>query len=168
MNTLFIKRLITSFFILFLLIVLFNQTILAEDTFSLPNQSANPGSFVYKFKRGWEKLEEKFQFSNDSKISFYDKLTLKRLSELKYVSDHDLLSEFQTSSERFSYQAGVLSEYLNGISASKENKEKVIEEFSKYSDILASIRDKHSFRSSYWLYIQQNMDSLKELSLKLK
>lgn len=148
-----------------LLIVLQPFAINAGEDINLKNESINPGSFYYSFKRLWEKASEKLNFNNQSKINFYQSLLHVRLAELKYVVENRVLSEVQTSSERFAYQAGILTEALV-----KENqdKEKTIKEFQKMQEFLEYLGDKYPANSSFWMLIQHDINSLKILAERLK
>lgn len=157
--------------VLFLLIViLFSQSVIyAEGTeqLKLPNVTVNPGSFYYPFKRLIEKGRERLVFSRDSKKSFYTSLLKTRLAELNFVVNNKMLSEIQSSSERFAYQAGILSEELikQNNTSGKEN---LIKEFDTYSKFLDTLRDKYPANSSFWMLIQHDINTLKILSESLR
>lgn len=146
-------------------IFVLSSSIYANEELNLPSTKINPGSFYYPFKRILEKGWEKLQFSQTQKIAFY-KLQLKtRLAELNYVVEKKLLSEVQSSSERFAYYAGILTGELV-----KENKdkEKAVKEFEQYGKFLERLRDKYEANSSFWMLIQHDINSLKILSERLK
>jgi len=133
----------------------------------LPKITVYPGSFYYTFKRLFEKGKEKFMFSNEAKKSFYESLLKTRLAELNFVVEKKFLSEVQQSSERFAYQAGILTDEL--VKQSKtDDKEKITKEFEKYSKFLENLRDKYPANSAYWMLIQHDINSLKILSGRLK
>lgn len=136
-----------------------------ENILNVKNEIINPGSFYYSFKRLWEKGLEKLQFSEQSKINFYESQLKTRLAELNYVVDNKLLSEVQTSSERFAYQAGILTQAL--VKANK-NKEKALKEFEQYSKFLEKLRDKYPANSSFWMLVQHDINTLHILSEHLK
>ena len=138
-----------------------------EESISLKNEVINPGSFYYSIKRLLEKGKEKFMFSNEAKKSFYELLLKTRLAELNFVVEKKFLSEVQQSSERFAYQAGVLTDEL--IKQNKANdKEKITKEFEKYSKFLENLRDKYPANSAYWMLIQHDINTLSILSERLK
>ena len=160
-------KLATSVLVIALL-VNFN-TVFAEtkSDLEIKSQIIYPGSFYYPFKRVLEKVEEKLQFSGQSKISFYESLLKTRLTELNYVVEKRFLSEVQTSSERFAYQAGILSEEL--IKQSKvKDKERFIKEFEQYKKFLPNLRDKFEANSSFWMLVQHDINTLNILSDQLK
>lgn len=136
-----------------------------EGNLNLPSITINPGSFYYPFKRLLEKGMERLQFSRKSKITFLKSQLRTRLAELNYVVDKKLLSEVQTSSERFAYYAGVLTEELI---REDKNKEQTIEEFNKFSKFLEKLRDNYPANTSFWMLIQHDINSLKILSERLK
>lgn len=141
----------------------------AEDNnINFQKETINPGSVYYSIKRLWEKGMSVFQFSEQSKINYEKSLFKIRISELNYVVNNRILSEIQTSSQRVSYQAGILTEDLL-----KQNqpqiKEEAIKEFEKYSKFLLILRDKfENSDSSFWRLIQYDIESLKILSDRLR
>lgn len=137
----------------------------ADDQLNLPKTTINPGSFYYPLKRLWEKGYERLQFSRQSKISFIQSQLKTRLAELNYVVDKKLLSEVQTSSERFAYSAGILRQQLNKES---KDKEKIIKEFEQMQKFLDKLRDYYPANTSFWMLIQHDINTLKILSDQLK
>lgn len=161
------KKIIFS--ILFILLVVWQPliTVAAEESKLIKNEVINPGSFYFSFKRLWEKGTERLQFSIQSKISFHEALLKRRLAELNYVAENKLLSEVQTSSERFAYEAGILTQDL--VKQSKVNeKQALIKQFGQYGEFLPKLRDKFEANSSYWMLIQHDINTLKILTEKLK
>lgn len=160
---------IFSFLIaLWLFVSLMAYVVLAEQEnpeVKLEIQNVNPGGIFYVLKRGWEKVREKLILSSKDKVSYEEYLLKVRLSEFKYVVDNNLLNEFQTSSERFSYQAGILTDILGG--AGSQEKEKIKNDFEEYSKLLEGLRDKHPANSSYWMLVQYDIDTLHILSDKI-
>ena len=156
------------FFIFAALLIIFQPLVIyAEENIIPKNESINPGSFYYSFKRLWEKGIEKLQFSKESKINFYQSQLKVKLSELNFVVEKKLLSEVQQSSERFAYQAGILTDEL--VKQNKtEDKEKITREFEQYSKFLENLRDKYPANSAYWLLIQHDINSLNILAKRLK
>lgn len=155
---------------LFLIIpLLLAGLVFADNTssLSLPKTNINPGSFYYPVKRILEKGWERLQFSETQKIAFYKSQLKTRLAELNYVVEKKLLSEVQSSSERFAYTAGILTEELvrQNKAADKEN---LIKEFEQFSKFLDKLRDVYPANSSFWMLIQHDINSLKILSERLK
>lgn len=164
-------RLISKITILILLITILslsNELIYAEgfEQLELPKTSVNPGSFYYSFKRLWEKGIEKLQFSKESKINFYDSQLKVKFAELNFVVENKLLGEVQKSSERFAFQAGILTDEL--MKQNFKDKEKFIREFEAYSKFLEKLRDVYPANTSFWMLIQHDINSLKILSERLK
>lgn len=161
------KKIFLSFFIIFL--VIFQPVIIdaEEENVNIKNELINPGSFYYSFKRLWEKGIEKLQFSQPAKISFSQSQLKTRFAELNYVVEKKLLSEVQTSSERFAYQAGILTDQL--VKQNQfEDKEKFLKEFEQYGKFLPSLRDKYPANSSFWMLVQHDINTLNILSEHLK
>lgn len=156
------KRILLLITILFFLQV---AHVFAEDqNLNLPLTGITPDSLYYPLQRAWEKVREKLAFSNEAKIGYARSLLRVRLVELKFVVDNQFLSEVQHSSERFAYQAGVLTEDLL---KQNKNKQKSIEEFGQYSKFLEPLRDKYPANSSFWMLIQHDINTLKILSDRL-
>ncbi len=158
-------------FIAFLLffITFFQPLIIyaVDESSNIKSEAINPGSFYYSFKRLWEKGREKLQFSIQSKITFHESLLKKRLSELNYVVENKFLSEVQTSSERFAFEAGTLTDEL-AIENKVNEKEALIKEFEQYGKFLPSLRDKYPANSSFWMLVQHDINTLSILSARLK
>lgn len=151
-----------------LIFILFPSLIVAtQHQLPLKEEKINPGSFYYPFKRLWEKTRERLIFSTEGRVKFYDSLLDKRLIELKYVSENKLLGEMERSSQRLSFQAGVLKEELKKLNNAKRIQQ-VLDKYEVYSKLLGKLRDLYPANSAYWLLLQQNIDTLKILSDSLK
>ncbi len=124
------------------------------------------GGFYYIVKRGYEKILEKFQFSDNSKLNYRQNLLITRLSELKYVAERKDIGELQQSTERFSYEAGKVGQLAEKLSSS--DKTSVQNKFKEYQPVLEQLRDLYVYDSSYWKLIQYDIDTLDILSKKLK
>ncbi len=138
----------------------------AEDNLIIKNEAINPGSLYYSFKRLWEKASLKMQFGDQAKVSYLESLLKTRLAELNYVVENKLLSEVQTSSERFAYQAGILIDKID----KQDTKEKtsLIQRFENYSKYLEKLRDKFEANTSFWMLIQHDINTLKILADQIK
>lgn len=161
------NKLIAKIILFMIIPLLLTELVFADNTsnLNLPNTKINPGSFYYPFKRVLEKGWERLQFGETQKIEFYTSQLKVRLAELNYVVEKKLLSEVQTSSERFAFQAGILTEELV-----KENKdkEKMVKEFEQFSKFLEKLRDKYPANSSFWMLIQHDINTLSILSERLR
>lgn len=137
------------------------------EELNLPSQSINPGSFTYPFKRLWEKVRVAVITGHEAKVSYYDTLVIKRMSELGNVVMNDKKDQIQKATERLSYFSGILTEYLieNGASEEKEKAKTRLESFLKP---LEELRDRYPANSSYWLLVSYNIDSLNDYSNKLE
>lgn len=138
-----------------------------SEQLELPKITVQPGSFYYPFKRLIERGRERLIFSKDLKRSFYISLLKARLAELDYVTSKRVLSEIQRSSERFAYQAGILTEELIKQDGNSE-KENLIKEFDKYAKFLANLRDKYPANSSFWMLVQHDINALNILTDRLQ
>lgn len=161
------NKLIAKIILFMIIPLLLTELVFADNTsnLNLPNTKINPGSFYYPLKRVLEKGWERLQFGETQKIEFYTLQLKVRLAELNYVVEKKLLSEVQTSSERFAFQAGILTEELV-----KENKdkEKMVKEFEQFSKFLEKLRDKYPANSSFWMLIQHDINTLSILSERLR
>lgn len=137
----------------------------AEEKIELKQEMINPGSFYYPAKRFLENTQKMFMFSKDAKFNFKKTLLKKRMSELKYLTNNRILSEIERGSQRFAYHAGVLVEE-NGEKSEKE-KEEIKKIFKDYKVVLEELRDKFKSNSSFWLLLQQDIDTLNILTQKL-
>lgn len=158
--------------ILILLLVsvmsLLNPVIASNNTDKeIKQERTNPGSFYYSLKRAWEKVRWFFIFSDQNKVDYHQDLINKRLSELKYVVDSKLLSEVETSSQRFAYQAGVLVGQLKKMN-DKERDTKLLKDFEKYKLVLEKLRDNYPANSSFWMLLQHDINTLNILSDQIK
>lgn len=120
-------------------------------------------SEIYPIKRLWEKAFYYLQFSQKAKVNYHEGLLKERLAELKYVAEKNLLSQIETSSNRFAYQAGITINQLKNLN-DKNKLGKILNDFNSYSKILANLRDLYTADSSYWRLIQQDIDTLNILS----
>lgn len=160
-----IKKLATIFFVLFFIV---NTNVLAAEL-SLPNTIINPDNYLfYSIKRLIEKSTIFLKFTKDSKIDYYHSLINKRAAELKYVVELDLLSEIERATQRFSYQVGILSDYISNTSDLKNRRQSISDFLKSYKGLLENLRDKYPANSSYWMLVQHSINSI-DLNLeKLK
>lgn len=163
------KKGVAVFFVTFLIILSMTKVSAIEDI-NLPNITINPNNYLfYSIKRLTEKTITFIKFSQDSKADYYRDLTLKRLAELKYVVNQNLLGEIEKSSQRLSYEVGTLSDYVIRNKEELAGKKKAISDLLTNSkSLLATLRDKYPANSSYWMLIQHSINSI-DLNLeKLK
>lgn len=131
----------------------------SQESVRLPEVKIPPGYFLYNFERLIEKAQVNFYISPDSKVDFYKNLLQKRLAELIYIVDHGYLDEVEKSSQRVSYQVGILTDFV--VSHKLNNKESAIKNL--YNDdkrILEKLRDKYHSNSSFWMLIQHVINSI--------
>ncbi len=154
-------------FVLLISTIFIPQQIYSSEGLNLPDNKINPESFLYPIKRLSENILLKFNFSSDSIFKFHRNLTKVRLAELKHVAEGKLLGRIETSSQRFAYQVGTLTDYIVSQKFDKE-KETLLQSFEQYKPVLAKLRDLYSANSSYWLLLQQDIDTLDLNAAKLK
>lgn len=153
--------------LILLSLVLMIPSLALGESIQIKEESINPGAFQYPLKRAWEKMRLFFTFGSENKLNFQQVLLGKRLSELKFVVDKKDLSVLETTSQRFSYQAGTVVEQLKK-SGKDEKKAEVLEDFAKYQPVLENLRDQYPANSSFWMLLQHSINTLKILSDQLK
>ncbi len=163
----YIKRL--SIFLVFLSFLLIHAEVFAYAKIDLPNTVINPDKFlIYSLKRSFEKALLVTKFNKNSKADYYYDLTQTRMSELKYVIENSLLGEIERSTQRVSYQVGILSDFIQNDEELETRKKSTAEALGNYRSLLVELRDKYSYGSSYWMLIQHVINSI-DLNLeKLK
>lgn len=162
-----VRKIRVIFFVLLLVILVQPKSLAAE--LNLPNVTITPDKYLmYSGKRFLEKGIIFTKFNKDSKKDFYKELTLIRLAELKYVAEKKLLGEAQHSTQRLSYQIGVLSDYISSNPELQKDKKSTTEFLLSFKELLGNLRDIYPANSPYWLLIQHNINSI-DLNLeKLK
>ncbi len=131
----------------------------AQQTMGLPNIIIQPGTFIYPFMRLEEKIFERLQFNNEAKVKYYQDLVQKRLAELKYIVDNKYLDEVERSTQRVSYQEGILTDYV--VNRKLNNKKQDLTDlFKKDKNILEVLRDKYPANSSFWMLVQHSINSI--------
>ncbi|MBU1032289.1 hypothetical protein KKE03_05225 [Patescibacteria group bacterium] len=154
------KKVPILFFVFFL--VFFSPVNALASELNLPKTTINPDSYLlFNFKRLIEKGELFIKFSKESKVDYYNDLTLRRMSELKYVVENKLLGEVEKSTQRLSYQVGALSDY---ISTDRAELTKTVpstkELLTNYKILLASLRDQYPANTSFWMLVQHTINSI--------
>lgn len=161
------KRIRAIFFVLLLTVFMQSKVLAAE--LSLPTTKINPDKYLfYSFKRVFEKGIIFTKFTNNSRADYYRDLTQARMAELKFVVEHNLLSEVQKSTERLSYQIGILSDYIADKSDLAYKKQNISDFLKSYKGSLGELRDKYPANSAYWMLIQHNINSIDINLEKLK
>lgn len=154
------KKMFIVFFVFFL--AFFSDINVLATELNLPKITITPERYLlFNLKRLIEKGELLTKFNKESRAGYYKDLTLRRTAELKYVVENKLLGEVEKSSQRLSYQVGVLSDY---ISMNKTELAKTIpttkELLSNYQVLLANLRDQYPANSSFWLLVQHTINSI--------
>lgn len=157
------KKIVILIFLLFSVQITYASEL---DNLNLSTQAINPGDFYYLPVRLWEKIAERFKFSDNSKFNYSNSLIDKRMSELGFVVKNRRLAEVQKSSERLAYQVGTLTELLikEGDTPKKEQLKKKIDSFSP---ALVELRDYFPANTSFWMLVSHDINALKEYSEKL-
>ncbi|MEK7169127.1 MAG: hypothetical protein AAB778_03885 [Patescibacteria group bacterium] len=138
----------------------------APEEYNLTGQKTLPSSPSYSFKRIKEKGLMAIKISSKSKYKYSVILLEKRLSELISLVDVKDPNLIPGSSQRFSYQAGILADINSKLKESKKEDIKI--KFENYKKILSELRDNYPANSAHWLLIQQNIDTLNILFDKIK
>ncbi|MCL4415491.1 MAG: hypothetical protein M1365_02135 [Actinobacteria bacterium] len=154
------KKVLVLFFVFFL--SFFSPINALAEELNLPKTTINPDRYLFfNIKRLIEKGELLTKFSKESKINYYKDLTLRRMSELKYVVENKLIGEVEKSTQRLSYQVGILSDYA---SANRIELTKTIpstkERLTNYKILLVKLRDQYPANSSYWMFVQHSINSI--------
>lgn len=154
------KYLIKIILFIVILVSLTNLPLVyGQQETNLPSISIQPGMTYYPIKRLFEKLIEKLQFTNETKEKYYKDLVQKRLAELKYVVDKDYLDQVEKSTQRVSYQVGILTDYVIGKNLNNK-KQSLANLYKEDKIILEKLRDKYSANSSYWMLVQHVINSI--------
>lgn len=147
---------------LFIVILVFSTNlslVYGQQEINLPSVLIQPSMTYYPVKRLFEKSIEKLQFTNESKEKYYEDLLQKRLAELKYVVDKNYLDQIEKSTQRVSYQAGILTDYV--IFKKMNNKKQNIADLYKEDKIiLEKLKSKYPVNSGYWMLVQHIINSI--------
>ncbi len=153
-----------SLSLILLFVFLFSPFRVYADTFDLPSIKIAPNSFFYPLKRISEKVVVYFYFDSNKKADYYQNLVQVRLAELKYIVDKDFRDQVERSTQRVSYQIGILTDYVVG--KKLNNKQQSLADLYKsYRIILEKLRDKYPENSSYWMLVQHIINSI-DLNLR--
>lgn len=154
------------FFVFFLI---FAQTQALATELDLPNVVIGPDKYLFfSVKRLFEKVIVVTKLSKESKANYFKDLTLKRVAELRFVVENKLLGEVERASQRVAYQIGILTDYINTDKDLEARSVAVKDLFESYITFLERLRDEYPANSSYWLLIQQDIDSINLNLQKLK
>lgn len=131
----------------------------ADTNIKLSTPQINPDSPLYPLKRATEKFLFSFQFTSNSKLTYQKELLQIRLAELKYIAENHLLGQVETSSQRFAYQVGTLIDFVKANKLDNQKKQ-ILYTVTNYKPVLEKLRDEYKANSSYWLLLQQDIDSI--------
>lgn len=155
-------KIITAVFLFLGIFVYLSKPALAEDDMQL-ERARLPGTLTFSIQR----IKEKIRLAITPKSKKFDylfRLTDLRLNELSVVVDSQENDLVEKTSSRYSSFVGNLIDTV----LSDDQKNKAMDLFSKHSERLAELRDKYPANSAYWLYLQQNIDTIQILSEKIK
>lgn len=140
-------------------IIVYATSPLYANQIDLPSVKITPESFYYPLKRISEKIKVNLYIDSSSKADYYKDLVQIRLAELKYVVDKDYLDQVERSTQRLSYQVGILTDH---IVAKKLNiKKQILDDlYQKDKVILQQLRDKYPANSSFWMLVQHSINSI--------
>lgn len=155
---------------LFIICLLITSTNLVNaklpEDYNLITQKTLPTSPSYSFKRIKEKALMFVKLTSKSKFEYSKVLLGKRLSELvTLVNDKDP-NLITSSSQRFSYQAGITAKLNSKLKESQ--KDNLTKLFANYNIILGELRDNYPANKPNWLLTQQNIDTLNILLGEMK
>lgn len=164
-NITVLKNLKKYLLLLICLFLILPNSVSADEVAIPAKSTINPDSYLYSLDRALEKVFYNFQFSNQSKANYYKNLLEERFFELNYIAGNKLIGQVENSSKRFAAQAGVLVDFINANNIEKESVKNILDE---YKDQLPKLRDNYPANSSYWMLIQQDIDSINLYLEKLK
>jgi len=151
-----------------LLFTFFCPVAFAKSPVQVVYQKVNPDSGVlrYGIKRAQEKIWLKiYSINKNHKSKYYQKLTMIRLAELKYIVDNKQIEFIENGSSRYSVTAGLAAEYI--INHNLNNKNTLINSLSTHIPILERMKSTYPHDTAEWRFIQQDIDSLNIYILQL-
>lgn len=148
-------------------LLFFNPIKTSAAELDLPKININPNYYLlYSFKRLFEKADYYLQFNDQSKLNYYQRLTLTRMAELNNMVKANSQSDIEQATQRLSYQIGMLSDFIVSHKISLPNKQKEVSNLlNDLKDPLANLRDHYHSNSSYWLLLQDNINTI-DINLK--
>lgn len=120
-------------------------------------ESINPDSLFYSFKRLGEQIQIFFIFNNNEKMRYPLKLLSTRFNELVYTVNLQKTGFLTEIVSRYNTQIGKIKRDFKNIDSA--DKDKLIQKIK----ILEVLRDRYPANSSYWLSIQQAIDTTQSL-----
>lgn len=117
----------------------------------------NPNSLLYQFKRLSEEIRLMLIFNNKDEERYYGHLFDIRFKELIYIINSKKTGFLEETVNRYNVFTGKIKPYYKNIDTQSQNK------INKYIGILEKLRDMYPANSSYWLSIQQAIDSTRGL-----
>lgn len=160
-----IKLTIFLFFIFlfnsFSTVVATEQKLLTEQELKLIGftkyESINPDSLLYSFKRLGEQIQIFFIFNNIEKLRYPLRLLDTRFNELVYTVNLQKTGFLTEIISRYNTQVGRIKRDFKNIDSVDKDK------LAQKIKILEVLRDRYPANSSYWLNIQQAIDTTRSL-----
>ena len=150
-----IKLIIFLFFIF--LFNSFSNVAAAEQKLLTEYESINPDSLFYSFKRLGEQIQIFFTFNNNEKLRYPLRLLDTRFNELVYTVNLQKTGFLTEVISRYNTQVGKIKRDFKNIDSADQDK------LAQKIKILEVLRDRYPANSSYWLSIQQAIDTTRSL-----
>ncbi len=152
--------------LLLILVIIPKSLIIAQsNTNQLPiiqDESVNPGSPYYIFKRIKETVILNLTFGTKNKAKVSGELLDTRFRELAHAVKYDQIGYLENVSNRYTNQAGtIIEKYLN---TDQETNNAFKKQAQKYLPLLESLRDHYHSNSAYWLMLQYAVDTTKRIA----
>lgn len=168
------KNIITKIILIIFLFLNLSSSVSASQTILLSDQelktlgfseyeSINPNLLVYPLKKFGEKIILMFIFREDDKKQYFVQLLDTRFREVIYIIN---LQKTGFLAETVSYYNAFLKNINTKYSNDLGDNLKFRNQIRRYVNILEVLRDKYPANSSYWLNIQQAIDSTRLLLQK--
>ena len=121
-------------------------------------QSTNTDSPNYIFKRASEELKFRFFLRDkNTKAKYLSELLDRRFKEVVYTANFHMTGVFENTISRYNTTAGkLLSDY-------KDLEPNIKTQVKSYIPVLERMRDLYESNSSYWIMVQQVIDTTRRL-----
>lgn len=132
---------------------LFEETELSSMGYS-GYESINPNSLAYPLKRIGEKIYPIF-LSDEKEQDFLNKVYDRRFRELVYIINTERTGFLEETTNRYNTTVGG-AKRMKGV-------ENLQNDYRKNITILENLRDRYEANSTYWMSIQQTIDTTNSL-----
>ncbi len=126
-------------------------------------KAESPGTNIHvdHIAGGLEKVQEKitlfFKFNSTDKAKYEEFLANKRLAELKYIIDNNLIDYVEEVGSRYETYIGSLTNFVVDKKVISE-KDNLFKMYSDHQKILEEISKKFEHDSGWWLVIQHDIN----------